>query len=148
MENKYSIEIITDAISNKIYSIFGDDYNIENDEVKQGFETPSFFIKQINGSRNKRLKDRYRSELNFQIIGFATNNNSKQLSGMAEGLYGLEYMEVESGKFIRAYKMNHRIEDGVLQFFFDIKNFILERTEVENNMEEIDFKGGLKDNAK
>lgn len=147
MESNISIDIIINGISKKINEIFGDEYNIENDEVKQGFEAPCFFIHLFNGNRKHYRQNRYKSELNFQIVGFAKNDDNKQLYEMAEGLYDIEYFTIENGDIIRCFNMNHKIESGVLQFFFDVKNFIYSNKNETDKMENISVNEEVKDNA-
>lgn len=147
MESNISVDIIINAISKKIHEIFGDEYNIESDEVKQGFEAPCFFIHLFNGNRKHYRQNRYKSELNFQIVGFAKNDDRKQLYEMAEGLYDIEFFTIESGDIIRCFNMNHKIENGVLQFFFDVKNFIYSNKIETDKMENISVKEEVKNNA-
>lgn len=147
MESNINISIIINAISQKINEIFGDDYNIEDGEVKQGFEAPCFFIHLFNGNQKHYRQNRYKSELSFQIVAFAKDDDIKQLHEMAEGLYDIEYLTIENGDTIRCFNMNHRIEDGVLQFSFDIKNFIYKEKIEADKMENISVNEEVKQNA-
>ena len=66
---------------------------------------------------------------------------------MAEGLYDIEYLTIENGDTIRCFNMNHRIEDGVLQFSFDIKNVIYKEKIEADKMENISVNEEVKQNA-
>lgn len=145
--DEFKIKKVVDAISKKINEIFGDDYNIETDEVKQGFETPCFFIHQFNGERKHFRGNRYKSNLNFEIIGFSKNNLIDELNEMAEGLYQIEYITLDNGDILRCINMNYRIEDKVLQFFFDINNFIYIENQIEDKMKNLSVNGEVKKDA-
>lgn len=119
-----TIKSILDAITIELNKLFGDSYNIETGEVKQGFETPCFFVKCINGNDKYYRGKRYQRNLNFNIIGFSENNLETELYDMADKLYLLEYITLENKDLLRCINLTHRIEDGVLQFFFDIECFI------------------------
>ena len=119
-----TIKSILDAITIELNKLFGDSYNIEAGEVKQGFETPCFFVKCINGNDKYYRGKRYQRNLNFNIIGFSENNLETELYDMADKLYLLEYITLENEDLLRCINLTHRIEDDVLQFFFDIECFI------------------------
>lgn len=60
MEFEFDKKSILDAITKGIHAIFGDDYNIETGEVKQGMEKPCFLLgcsmvkKSIKGDKDIR----------------------------------------------------------------------------------------------
>lgn len=144
--DEFKTDKVIDAISKKINEIFGDEYHIEDDEVKQGFETPCFFIHQFNGERKLFRGKRYNSNLNFEIIGFSKNNTLKELNEMAEALYEIEYITLENGDILRCTNMNYRIEDKVLQFFFDINNFLYKEESLGDKMQKLSINGEVKEN--
>lgn len=144
--DEFKTDKVIDAISKKINEIFGDKYHIEDDEVKQGFETPCFFIHQFNGERKHFRGKRYNSSLNFEIIGFSKTNTSKELNEMAEALYEIEYITLENRDILRCTNMNYRIEDKVLQFFFDIKNFLYKEESLGDKMQKLSINGEVKEN--
>jgi len=128
---------IIDAVTKKIHEIFGDEYNIEVGDVKQGFETPCFFVKCIDSKEQHYRGKRYKKDLNFNIIGFSANELLKELYEMSDKLYELEYIRLDNGDLLRCINKNDRIEDNVLQFFFDIKCFVYKKSPeiIEDDME-------------
>lgn len=90
-------------------------------------KTLCFFIKVLKGEEKKEigLKDRfYRDLLSIVIIGYAMDEDTEVLNDMSDTLYELEYIELSDKSKIRADKLNHKIEDGILHFFIDYKLFI------------------------
>lgn len=137
-------ELIITAIAKKIHSIFGDSYNIETDEVKQGYNTPCFFIKLYNNERKHYRGNRYKINLNFRILGFAENDSTKQLNEMGEKLYEIEYLTLDNLDVIRCLNMNYKTDDANLQFFFDINTFIyINPANMNNEMETLSVKEGI-----
>ncbi len=132
-----TLKSILDAITIKLNELFGDDYNIETGEVKQGFETPCFFVKCLNGDDKFYRGKRYERSLNFNIIGFSENDIETELYDMLDKLYLLECITLENGDLLRCINLTHRIEDNVLQFFFDIKCFIYKQT-IEDDIEHME----------
>ena len=90
---------------------------IYGEEVPQGFEEPSFFVKVLDGSRDQQLDMRYIHEVSIDIHYFTTSN--KDAEGMANNLY--EQMEVLEGIKIKGKNMRHEVSDQVLHFFIDYK---------------------------
>jgi len=121
------INPIITGISMKINSLFGNNYNIYNDNVEQGMEKPCFFINYLDGEERSQggitIKS-YLDVLHFDITGFVVNEDRATLNDMADKLYDLEYITLEDKTLLRADKMKPKIEDGVLHFFMDYRVFI------------------------
>lgn len=90
---------------------------IYGEEVPQGFEEPSFFVKVLDGSREQQLDRRYIHEVSIDIHYFTTSN--KDAEQMADNLY--EQMEVLEAIKIKGKNMKHEVSDKVLHFFIDYK---------------------------
>lgn len=129
---EFNTKSIIDAITLKMYEIFGDKYNIETGNVKQGFETPCFFVKNYNGNEKYYRGNRHKKMINFRIIGFSENDDLNQLNEMTDKLYDLEYITLQNNDVLRCINKNHRIEDNTLQFLFDVDCFIYKKSTVEN----------------
>ena len=50
---------IRNAITNRIYEKFGDDYNIEIESKEQGFTTPCFFVQMLETQEIAKPMNRY-----------------------------------------------------------------------------------------
>lgn len=136
---EFNIHSIINAITRRLDEIFGKDYNIEVGKVKQGFETPCFFVKCLNIEDKHLRGKRYQRNLNFNIIGFSENDTFTELYDMADKLYDLEYITLDNEDILRCINKTHKIDDDTVQFFFDIKCFIYKESTgiIPNNMESV-----------
>lgn len=96
---------------------FYPDIPIYGEEVPQGFQEPSFFVKLLDGSREQQLDRRYIHGVSVDIHYFTTSN--KDAEKMANNLY--EQMEVLEVIKIKGKNMKHEVSDKVLHFFIDYK---------------------------
>lgn len=64
------INSIVEAISCSLNKEFGDDYEIHNEEIKQGLKEPCFFIACLNPNNNIFLGKRYERTNQFCIQYF------------------------------------------------------------------------------
>ena len=144
---EFKVNKVINAISQKLNEIFGDEYSIETDEVIQGFRSPCFFIHQFNGNRQHFRGKRYKSNLNFEIIGFSKNDTLEELNEMAECLYQIEYLTLDNKDILRCINMDYKIEDKVLHFMFDINNFLYLEEAIPDKMENISINGEVKEDA-
>ena len=131
MEFEFNKKSILDAITKGIHTIFGDEYNIEIGEVKQGIEKPCFFVRMLNGEEMHQRGERYKRNMNFLIIGFSLNDDMVKLYEMADKLYNLNYVTLANGDLLRCRNKSDRVEDNTLQFFFDIRCFIYKNATVD-----------------
>ena len=111
------INSIVEAISCSLNKEFGDDYEIHNEEIKQGLKEPCFFIACLNPNNNLFLGKRYERTNQFCIQYFPQ-------SATTDG----------DTKPIRGSKMNHQVVDGVLNFFVNY-DFFTVKTEEQTPME-------------
>lgn len=136
------------AISRKINGFRDKDTKIYSETIEQGFQEPCFFVKEVNTSHERELGNRYKRDHLYDIHYFPNPNSSTKNTDtrtMAEVLYEqLEYIEV-AGRPLRGYDMNHRIVDGILHFFIRYPMFVKKEAEPIPLMENLEIKGGLKD---
>lgn len=74
------INSIVEAISCSLNKEFGDDYEIHNEEIKQGLKEPCFFIACLNPNNNLFLGKRYERTNQFLHPVFPTV--CKEAAGM------------------------------------------------------------------
>lgn len=92
------------------------------------------------------MKDRfYRDLLSIVIIGYAMDEDTEVLNDMSDTLYELEYIELSDKSKIRADKLNHKIEDGILHFFIDYKLFIKKDINETTKMNDYNLSGEVKE---
>lgn len=124
---------IIDGISIKINELFGDNYYIYSENVKQGFKEPCFFISLLKPSSTPKLGNRSLREYNFGIQYFPSSSNSKnaEMYEVSEKLIsGLEYISFEN-KLLRGSKIKAEIVDDVLHFFIKYSLFVVQKEEDE-----------------
>lgn len=150
---KSVVNEIIQGIANKIALLYKDkgQYPIYTDRKLQNLEKPCFFIKVLNGEEKNEigLKDRfYRDLLSIVIIGYAMDEDTEVLNDMSDTLYELEYIELSDKSKIRADKLNHKIEDGILHFFIDYKLFIKKDIHETTKMNDYNLSGEVKEDEK
>ena len=131
------INSIVEAISCSLNKEFGDDYEIHNEEIKQGLKEPCFFIACLNPNNNLFLGKRYERTNQFCIQYFPeTNEKQRECNGVAERmLQCLEYITIYGeDKPIMGTKMKYEVVDGVLNFFVNY-DFFTVKTEDQTPME-------------
>lgn len=131
------INSIVEAISCSLNKEFGDDYEIHNEEIKQGLKEPCFFIACLNPNNNLFLGKRYERTNQFCIQYFPQSaKKQRECADVAERMYDcLEYVTADGDtKPIRGSKMNHQVVDGVLNFFVNY-DFFTVKTEDQTPME-------------
>ena len=146
--SKVTIDEVRKAISIKI-NTFRDKgtTKIYSEEIKQGFEEPCFYIKELRTNQDRELGNRYRRGHSYDIHYFPNPNSETKnadLRKMAETLYDqMEYIEV-AGRPLMGLDMNHRIVDGILHFFVKYPMFIYKEIEFIPKMENLEYEGGVK----
>jgi len=140
------INKIIDGISIKLNQVFGDDYNIYTEEIKQGFEEPCFFIAVLNPSQRQMLGSRYFRQHPFDIHYFsAVQGSNNELQSIASDLYeALELIILLDGDFVRGSKMNHAVIDSVLHFFVNFDMFVNKVVVPEDGMEVLKHETNMK----
>ena len=131
------INSIVEAISCSLNEEFGDDYEIHNEEIKQGLKEPCFFIACLNPNNNLFLGKRYERTNQFCIQYFPQSaKKQRECADVAERMHDcLEYITTDGDtKPIRGSKMNHQVVDGVLNFFVNY-DFFTVKTEDQTPME-------------
>ena len=111
---------IVDGISIKLNSIFGDSYETTAENVEQGLQPHSFFIKPLPVTHKPLLGKRAQRTYPFVIAYFPDTENMEmnaEMMGVAEKLLdGLEYITLQNGEMIRGHDLEPEIVDGVLHF--------------------------------
>jgi len=122
---------ITNAISIKLNSIFGDSYEIHTEDVEQGLEEPCFFIKTLPTINNPLLGKRAKRTYSFVITYFPKAGNEEMMAVSEQLLDGLEYITLLNGDMIRGHSLQPEIVDGVLHFSVNYIVFVNDFTHEE-----------------
>lgn len=121
------------------------DMDIYGEEVKQGFESPCFFVKLLTVAQDKEVDRRYKRSYAFDIHFFPDGNDyNREAHGMAEMLYDKLRSVAISGSLYRGTGMNHQIVDGTLHFFVDFNFHVYEPKNNIPKMKTLDQEGYLK----
>lgn len=128
---------IIDGVSIKLSELFGENYELYTNNVKQGLKMPCFFIKTLPSSKKKLIGNRYENEINLVIHSILQEPNLEELNNISDRLYELEYIKLLNEDMLKGYDMKTQISDGVLLFFITYKFFTYKETIKENDMEQI-----------
>lgn len=128
---------IIDSVSIKLNELFGENYELYTNNVKQGLKMPCFFIKTLPSSKKKLIGNRYENEINLVIHSMLREPNLEEFNNISDKLYELEYITLLNGDILKGYDMKTQISDGVLLFFITYKFFTYKETIKENDMEQI-----------
>ncbi|BDR73630.1 phage protein [Clostridium tetani] len=111
---------------------------IYNEEIKQGFEEPCFFIKVLNSAQDKEFNIRYKKNVYFDIHYFSDKEDiNSDCLDMADKLYEvLEYIQVGNSLY-RSTNMTHEVIDGVLHFFLQFNYHVIKEIEKAPKMEKL-----------
>lgn len=135
---------IIDGVSIKLNEIFGDDYTIYTDNVKQDLKFPCFFIKKMPSSKKKLIGSRYQNKLNLIVHAILENEDMELLNDISDKLYELEYITLINKDILRGTEIKTEISDGVLLFFITYQFFTYKEENVDVEMKDIVIQGGLK----
>lgn len=119
---------------------------VYEEQVTQ-IERPAFYISEIKVSQDKSIGNRYYRYHSMVVRYFPVEdspNTYTDLDSIADNLYAcLEYLDY-GGQKGRSIRMNHRVEDQVLQFYFTVQ-LALKRPENNAKMEHIETEEKLKE---
>lgn len=120
MENE-----IIEGISERLYELFGDDYEININEIRQGFKEPCFFILDLTDEQNLVIRNRYYQTHSFDIQYFPKDHNStRECNAIKKTLFmGLEYIHL-GDDLIRGTEMSANVQNNVLHFFVNYNIFV------------------------
>ncbi|KXG78285.1 phage tail terminator family protein [Thermotalea metallivorans] len=133
------IDKIKVGISQKLNVLFGDEYRIYTEEIKQGLKPPAFFIKTLNPSQTQILGRRYQRTYPFDIHFFPSENGAEaeQCESITDQLFSeLEYITVD-GNLTRGTGMNAEVVNGVLHFFIQYNSYVLKPETPQEYMDDI-----------
>lgn len=135
---------IMDAVTRRLFELFGSGYTIYTDNVEQGLEEPCFFVSFLKPSNEPLLGRRYRRIYGMGIQYFPQDGQpAKELGRVTERLMdGMEYITLADGSLRRGREMSASTADGVLTFLVTYDVFGLKPVPETEPMEELAVKGG------
>ena len=147
---------IVNGISIKLNSIFGDNYEIYDENVEQGIledatdeqgteeRKPCFFIKPLKVLSKPLLGKRKQMTYPFDIAYITDKGNEEMMDVSEKALNGLEYITLLNGDILRAISPEAEIVDGVLHISVIYIVFLNEHT-VDDSMETFETDIGMKE---
>lgn len=123
------------GISNKLNEVFGQDYEIYIDNVKQGFEMPCFFIQFLTSTKVNFLGKRHQRKYHFDIHYFTDKGNEEMMDKLDELKNCMEYITLSNGDIVRGFELNGEIKDNVLHFNVNYSVIMTEEKENEDLMD-------------
>jgi len=131
---------ILNGIAKALYDNYTD-HDIYIDNIKQGFNSPCFFIKAITLSNQKYIDKRYKLTNSFVIQYFPSDKVKEKSTCYSIGeelYYVLETISCGSNNTIRAYDMHYEVVDDVLMFYVDYNCFVIKNVSDEDSMNSIE----------
>lgn len=113
------IQETIEAIAVTLNSVFGDDYEIYQNNVKQGLKEPCFFIAVLKPDITPLVGQRFIERNPFDIQCFPKNQGDNvELFSVAEKLVSvLDFITLLNGDQLHGSNISYEIVDEVLHFF-------------------------------
>lgn len=133
------------GIALKLNEVFGDKYEVYQNDVAQGLTEPCFLIAILEPSRKKRIGPRYQYINPFVITYFPRNAGSnEEMIGVAETMTEeLEVITLPNGEQVRGTDIRFEIVDNTLHFFVNYNTHMIKPTD-STFMGEVDVTVGIK----
>lgn len=137
------LSAISDGISIKLNSVFGNGYEVSSEDITQGFVAPCFFIKPLPTTNTRLLGKRKRRDYQFVITYFPKEGNEEMMKVSEQMLDALEYITLVSEKTVRALTLESEIVDGVLHVTVKYAAFFNDLSR-EESMGDMNYSGAVK----
>lgn len=114
------IKEIRNGITNALYEVFGDVYNIYLDSIEQGFENPCFFVSLVDWYSDPLIMGREKWHTQYNITFYPENEDepTDECYEMIPKLREcLRMITLENGDVYRGIDMDAKVADGLLQFY-------------------------------
>lgn len=117
------IQETMEAIAVKLNSIFGDEYEIYQDHVKQGLKEPCFFIAVLKPEIIPLVGQRFIEQNPFDIQYFPKKQGDNvELFTVAQKLISaMDFITLLNGDLLHGTNISYEVIDDVLHFFVNYK---------------------------
>lgn len=118
---KYLILEMKEVIKNTLIDVFKS-FTIYDEKLPEIYETPSFVIMVTNQEYSKRMNNRYKNVVSFEI----TYYSNEDFTNLKADCFEVHRELVRVFDIIRTYRVINKkssITDNVLHFTFDIETF-------------------------
>ena len=127
---------IIEGISMQLYSIFGEGYEIYQNDIAQGLQEPCFLITILQPEVIPMLGKRciWRNPFDIQYFPRNPQDNVEMLSVVEQMVTALDFITLRDGNILHATSIRYEIVDRILHFFVNY-NLPIRKTEVHTYME-------------
>lgn len=134
---------IIKGISMALNAVFGDEYEIYQNDVEQGLKESCFLITVLQPEITPMLGRRFIKRNPFDIQYFPTNprNNAEMFTVAETMMEALDFITLPSGDLLHGTSVNYEIVDNVLHFFVNY-NLPMIRPAEETYMETLETEVG------
>lgn len=138
---------IMDAVTRKIFEVFGERYRIYTDDVEQELKEPCFFVSFLQPSEKPLLGRRCQRIYDMSIQYFPESRQpSRECNDVADRLMdSMEYIILKDGSMRRGKDRKCRTEDGILTFLVTYDVFFVKPAAAVETMGEVSVKGEILD---
>lgn len=137
---------IMDAVTNRLFEMFGEDCEIHTNSVEQDLKEPCFFVSFLEPSRKSLLGRQYRIVYGMSIQYFPSSRKApeRECNEVMDSLTeGMEYITLADGRMRRGREMSGRVEDGILTFLVTYDLFGARQGSETEAMKELEVKGAI-----
>lgn len=117
-----------------IGQFFGDNFEIYNENVKQGFEYPCFFIKFLKSTRKDYLGTRHKRTYHFDIHYFSDKGNTDMYGVLDQLKELLKFITLPNGDVLKGSDIDGEIIDDVLHVNVSFAVMMISDVERTENM--------------
>lgn len=139
------INDIINAISIRLYEVFGDGYEIYMNDVEQGLTEPCFLITVVDYSKEQLLQSRSKRLVPFDILFFPSKGKSQCYEVADQLMNELDMIELLNGDKMHGTDMKSEIVDNVLHFFVNYNFMATVEKERLDSMESMNIENGIKE---
>ena len=117
---------IVKGIAVQLNAVFGDGFEIYQNNVEQGLKEPCFFIAVLQPELSPLLGLRALKRNPFDIHYYPADpgDNVEMLDAAERLMTGLEFIELPDGEVLHGTAISYEIIDGVLHFFISFNSVI------------------------
>lgn len=125
MTDNEVISIVTRTIKNRF-----PDIHVEKEKVAQNAAPPLFYVYVIDSDVSRQIGRKSRQNFKMAVKYYSQTETNNECFEKAASLWEVFRIMEFKGKKIRGKKMEYKAVEGVLHFYFDVRNTMLD---VENN---------------
>jgi len=112
------ISSVKSAIAGKLSGLYPS-ARIYDENIPQGFKTPCFMVSLIEQSYSKRVSNRYKSLLSFNVA-YYSNKGKTEIKSDCQAVQVALFRAFDTFGAYRAQNKQATIVDNVLHFTFDV----------------------------